>query len=104
MDIEIESQSDENPAESTKTYVFDIEREMRNGRTCAGLVRVLSELTNTAPNKMKPLHSVVNCDAIDALFRTRRYGETRDNVSVTFTYEIYEVTVDASGQVVVDEE
>lgn len=104
MDIEIESKSGENPAESTKTYVFDIEREMRNGRTCAGIIRVLSEVTSTAPNDMKPLHSVVNCDAVDALFRTRRYGETRDNVSVTFTYEIYEVTVDASGQVVVDEE
>jgi hypothetical protein len=103
MDIEIESQSDENPVESTKTYVFDIEREMHNGQTCAGIIRVLSDVMDSAPNAMKPLHSVVNCDALDALFRTRRYGESRDNVSITFTYEIYDVTVDASGQVVVSE-
>jgi hypothetical protein len=103
MDIEIETANDDNPAESSSTYVFDIEREMRSDRTCAGIVRALSELTDIPPSEMKPLHSVVNCDAIDALFRTRRYGGARDNVSISFHYDVYEITVDASGRVVAKE-
>lgn len=103
MDIEIETASDDNPAESLSTYVFDIEREMQNDQTCAGIVRALSELMDLPPNELKPLHGVVNCDAIDALFRTRRYGGARDNVSVSFHYDVYAVTVDASGRVVAKE-
>ncbi|WP_266076875.1 HalOD1 output domain-containing protein [Haladaptatus caseinilyticus] len=103
MGIEIENVSDDNPAETTSTYVFDIESEMANGHTCAGIVRILAKIMDENPNEMRPLHAVVNCDAIDALFRTRRYGEARDNVSITFHYDVYEVTVDASGKVAVTE-
>ncbi len=103
MEIEIEDVSDDNPAETSSTYVFNIEREMANGHTCAGLVRALATVMDAEPNRMQPLHAVVNCDAIDALFRTRRYGDARDNVSITFHYDVYEVTVDANGKVVVKE-
>ncbi|WP_049970810.1 HalOD1 output domain-containing protein [Haladaptatus cibarius] len=103
MGIEIENHSGDDSSEASSTYVFDIESEMANGHTCAGIVRVLAEVMDEHPNEMRPLHAVVNCDAIDALFRTRRYGEARDNVSMTFHYDVYEVTVDANGKVVVKE-
>ncbi|WP_458187891.1 HalOD1 output domain-containing protein [Haladaptatus sp. NG-WS-4] len=103
MGIEIENVSDDESAESTSTYVFDIENDIANGYTCAGIVRALATVMDVSPNEMKPLHAVVNCDAVEALFRTRRYGDTRDNVSVTFHYDVYEVSVDASGNVVVKE-
>lgn len=100
--IEIANTGDD-AAGSTSTYVFDIEDEMAQGRTCSGVIRVLAEITNAEPRQMQPLHGALNCDALDALFRTRRYGEARDDVSVTFHYDVYEVTVDASGQVAVRE-
>ncbi|WP_345409505.1 HalOD1 output domain-containing protein [Haladaptatus pallidirubidus] len=103
MGIEIENRRGENPAETSSTYVFEIESEMTNGHTCAGIVRALANVMDERPNEMRPLHAFVNCDAIDALFRTRRYGESRDNVSMTFHYDVYEVTIDASGKVVVKE-
>jgi hypothetical protein len=102
MDIEIETVSDDS-TEATSTYVFDIEHEMAGGHACAGIIRALAEVMNASPNEMTPLHAVVNCDAVEALFRTRRYGEARDNVSLTFHYDVYEVSVDASGKVVVKE-
>lgn len=101
MGIEIENVSDDDSTEAT--YIFDIEREMASGHTCAGIIRALAEVTDSSPNEMPPLHTVVNCDAIEALFRTGRYGETRDNVSLTFHYDVFEVSVDASGKVVVKE-
>ncbi|WP_458209062.1 HalOD1 output domain-containing protein [Haladaptatus sp. NG-SE-30] len=103
MGIEIENTSDDESTEPTSTYVFDIEREMASGHTCAGIVRALAKVMDKSPYDMQPLHAVVNCDAITELFRTRRYGDSRDNVSVTFHYDVYEVTVDASGKVVVKE-
>ncbi len=103
MGIEIENVSDENPSETSSTYVFDIESEMANGHTCAGIVRAIGAVMDKKPNRMQPLHTAVNCDALDALFRTRRYGDARDNVSITFHYDVYEVTVDADGKVAVKE-
>ncbi|WP_223301808.1 HalOD1 output domain-containing protein [Haladaptatus sp. R4] len=103
MGIEIEDVSDDNPAETSSTYVFDIEKEMANGHTCAGIVRAIATVMDEEPSRMQPLHTAVNCDALDALFRTRRYGDARDNVSLTFHYDVYEVTADAKGKVVVKE-
>ncbi len=100
---EIEIVSDDDTAETSSTYVFDIESEMANGHTCTGIVRILAAVMDTTPSEMRPLHAVVNCDALDALFRTRRYGKTRDNISITFHYDVYEVTVEATGKVVVKE-
>ncbi|WP_158057458.1 HalOD1 output domain-containing protein [Halorussus halophilus] len=82
------------------TYVFDISEHMIRGEVCTGIALALGEALGRSPERMTPLSSVVDCDALQLLFHTRRYGDLRDDVSVSFPYDIYTVTVEAGGQVV----
>ena len=97
--VEIESASENGAANST--YVFDISQHMLDGEVCTGVAFALSEVLERDPAQMTPLSSVVDCDALQLFFRTRRYGDLRDDVSVSFPYDVYEVTVHSSGRVLV---
>lgn len=96
--VEIESLSEDgNP---TSTFVFDISNHMLDGEVCTGVAFALSEVLDRDPGQMTPLSSVVDCDALQLLFHTRRYGDLRDDVSISFPYDLYEVTVHSSGRIV----
>ena len=97
--IEIRAASEDGDA--TSTYVFDVSEHMLGGEVCTGVAIALSEVTGLDPSRMTPLASVVDCDALQMLFQARRYGDLRDEVSVSFPYDVYEVTVHSSGRVVV---
>ncbi|MFC7080620.1 HalOD1 output domain-containing protein [Halorussus caseinilyticus] len=97
--VEIESTSEN--GDYTSTYVFDISDHMLAGEVCTGLALALGETLDRDPAQMTPLSSVVDCDALQMLFHTRRYGDLRDEVSVSFPYDVYEVTVHSGGRVVV---
>jgi hypothetical protein len=97
--VEIESISEE--GKPTSTFVFDISHHMLDGEVCTGVALALSEILERDPGQMTPLSSVVDCDALQLLFHTRRYGDLRDDVSTSFPYDVYEVTVHSSGRVVV---
>ena len=97
--VEIESISED--GKPTSTFVFDISHHMLDGEVCTGVALALSEVLQRDPGQMTPLSSVVDCDALQLLFRTRRYGDLRDEVSISFPYDVYEVTVYSSGRVVV---
>lgn len=85
----------------TSTYVFDISDHLLGGEVCTGLALALAEVLECDPARMTPLSSVVDCDALQMLFHTRRYGDLRDDVSVSFPYDVYEVTLHSGGRVVV---
>lgn len=87
--------------DDSSTYVFNISDYLLGGEVCAGITLALSTVLDRPPEQMKPLSSVVDCDALQMLFQTRRYGDLRDDVSVSFPYDVYEVTVFSSGRVVV---
>lgn len=97
--LEIEAESEN--GDSTSTYVFDISDYLLDGEVCSGLALGLAEVLDTDPARMTPISSVVDCDALQMLFQPRRYGDLRNDVSVSFPYDVYEVTVYASGKVVV---
>ena len=97
--IEIQSSSEDGG--STSTYVFDVSQYMLDGEVCTGIALALSDVTGQEPPRMVPLTSVVDCDALRMLFQPRRYGDLRDDVSVSFPYDVYQVTVHSSGRVVV---
>ena len=97
--VEIESTSENGDPNST--YVFDISQHMLDGEVCTAVALALSEVVERDPAQMTPLSSVVDCDALQLFFRTRRYGDLRDDVSVSFPYDIYEVTVHSSGRILV---
>lgn len=99
--VEIES-ARENGTQ-TSSYVFDVSDFMLDGEVCTGIVLGLAEVLDRDPAYLTPLTEVVDCDALRMLFQPRRYGDLRDDVSVTFPYDVYEVTVESSGTVVVSD-
>jgi hypothetical protein len=96
--VEIESIPEDGTP--TSTFVFDISHHMLDGEVCAGVALALSEVLGRDPGQMTPLSSAVDCDAVQLLFHTRRYGDLRDDVSITFPYDLYEVTLHSSGRIV----
>lgn len=99
--VEIEVATEDGAGVST--LVFDISEHMLHGEVCTGVALALGNALNRSPERMTPLSSVVDCDALQLLFHTRRYGDLRDDVSVTFPYDVYTVTVEAGGQVVLQD-
>ncbi|USZ68806.1 hypothetical protein NGM10_03495 [Halorussus salilacus] len=97
--VEIEAEADN--GDSTSTYIFNVSDYMLYGEVCTGIALALSDVVGRPPERLTPLSSVVDCDALGMLFHTRRYGDLRDDVSVSFPYDVYEVTVHSSGRVVV---
>lgn len=60
------------------------------------VVTAVAEVEGVAPHELsEPLFSAVDPDALDTLIQ-------RSEVTVTFRYHGYRVTVNASGEVVVD--
>ena len=97
LEIEVaHSNGDESSA-----YVFNISDYLLGGEVCTGVALALSTVTDRPPERMTPLSAVVDCDALQMLFQPRRYGDLRNDVSVSFPYDVYEVTVFSSGRVVV---
>lgn len=97
--VEIETTA--NNGDSNSTYIFDVSDYMLSEEVCTGVALALSEVVDRPAERMTPLGSVVDCDALRLLFQPRRYGDLRDDVSVSFPYDVYTVTVHSSGRVVV---
>ena len=57
------------------------------------------DVTELEPPAFEPLYSVVDPDALDAVFAPTHDGGQRATGSVTFEYEGYTVTVDSDGTV-----
>lgn len=57
------------------------------------------DLTEFEPPEFDPLYTVVDPEALDALFAPTHGGEERTDGSVTFEYEGYTVTVHSDGRV-----
>lgn len=65
-----------------------------------GVIKTVASLEGSNPMALDtPLYTVVDPDALDQLFTTKREGE--NPVSVTFAYDDYEVTVQNSGTILV---
>jgi len=63
------------------------------------VVAALSEVSETAPMALQPLHETVDGDALDALMSER--GADSDAISVTLQLAAYTVTVSGDGEVAV---
>ncbi|WP_135805205.1 HalOD1 output domain-containing protein [Halorussus marinus] len=87
--------------DTSSTYMLDLTDYMLSGEVCTGIALALAEVTDQPADHMTPLASVVDCDALQLLFQPRRYGDLRDDVSVSFPYDVYTVIVHSSGRVVV---
>lgn len=69
----------------------------------ATIVETVATITGKEPSDVDPLHEVVDPDALDAIFEpTNDTGVTRTDGTVSFVFEGYDVTVRASGEIIVD--
>jgi len=58
------------------------------------LVTAVREVANTEVEELKPLHSVINPDALDNLFASAMDGTPRtDEGVIAFTYESYRIRI-----------
>lgn len=74
-----------------------------------GVVRVAASLTGFEPvpgasaptvgGALDPLHTAVDPEALDAIFRATDLGTGRDRGRVTFPYHGYEITVRGDGTI-----
>lgn len=65
------------------------------------VVFAVAEATGTDMTQLEPLYNVIDPDALDQLFQTPVNEFPRSDGRVVFTMEGCEVTVHASGEVVV---
>lgn len=93
--------SGEDATESAPLHSYTIAAYMNDGRTCEGVVRALGQVMRTDPHELPPLYTAVACDALEQLFHPRRDGRTRTDVTVTFTYDRYRVTISADGRLTI---
>ena len=57
------------------------------------------DVTEIEPPEYEPLYTVVDPEALDALFSSTTGGATRPVGSVTFTYAGYDVRVHSDGEI-----
>lgn len=68
------------------------------------VVQLIADLEDTSPaNLSPPLYSVVDPDALDALFHASKTGESDTERYLQFTYRGYEVGVRNDGHVAISE-
>lgn len=99
----IEEQPAADATASTAARTYDIGTYMRAGRTSDGIVRALARALRTEPHDLPPLYTAVDCDTVEQLFRPSPGGHPRDDISLTFGYEGYSVTITADGHLTVRE-
>lgn len=67
------------------------------------IASVLEEVTSTSTDRLTPLYDSIDPDALDEVFQTDSNGEPRTDGWVRFPYDVYEVTVHASGDIAITE-
>lgn len=97
----IDGPESEDATESAPPYSYAIDAYMKEGRTCEGVVRALEQTLDREFHELPPLYTVVDPDALNQLFRPRRDDRLRPDVSLTFTYLGYRVTVSADGRLTI---
>lgn len=92
-----EAESPEDVPDAAFPYHANIQADMRAGQTSVGVVLTLAERLKRPPEAMPPLQTVVDCDALDQLFRPRHTDHPPTNMAVTIPYAGYTVTIRADG-------
>lgn len=93
-----EAYSPEDTPDMAFPYHANIAADMRAGQTSVGVVLALAELLERPPGAMPPLHTAVDCDALDQMFRPRHTDDPPTNMTVTIPYAGYTVAITADGR------
>ncbi|WP_408960773.1 HalOD1 output domain-containing protein [Natrinema sp. 74] len=66
------------------------------------VVQSLAAVTDTEPESMQPLYKTLEPNALDALFQPGSNDTPRPQGTVSFAHEGHDVTVHASGEIIID--
>ena len=66
------------------------------------VLQAVADLTGVEPGDVQPINDVVDADALNALFQPRSGEGPRTSGRVSFVLEGVDVTIYASGEVVVE--
>lgn len=76
-----------------------VERSVTSETVSETVVYAVAEATGSDPESIEPLYHVVDTDALDTIFETKRVGPAGSPNRVAFTYCDCEVVVSADGTV-----
>lgn len=65
------------------------------------IITLISRITETTPDAIPPLYDSIDVEAIETLLADRE-PDPRDVVSVTFTHYDCRITINSSGELLVD--
>ena len=83
--------------QDSKTYRFEYDQNTTS--PSMAVVAALSEVLETDPTALEPLHNSVDVDALDTVLRVR--NTPTGDVRVTLTYEGYAITIHSYGVITV---
>jgi hypothetical protein len=66
---------------------------------CMAIISTVAAVSETDLSELEPLYSVINPDALNALFASKQDGRSRTGGEVRFTYCEYEITATSNGDV-----
>lgn len=67
----------------------------------SSIITLISTITGTEPDAIPPLYESIDVEAIETLLADREPGP-RDAVSVSFTHQDCRITINSSGELLVD--
>ncbi|WP_435092746.1 HalOD1 output domain-containing protein [Halorubrum sp. N11] len=85
-------------ADGTKAVDFESAFDPRNGSVSVRVVEAVSTFYEVETTDLDPLYSVIEPDALDALFASSRTDRSQKG-EITFQYENVVVSVDADGTI-----
>lgn len=67
------------------------------------VIEAISQVSGKGLRELDPLHSAIDPDALDAIFRSRGQPAINQNIEdLTFHYEECKITVSSSGRIVIE--
>lgn len=78
--------------------------EISQKKPSVRIVERIADLEETDPTELTPpLYSVIDLEAVDALFHTPAVGESQTSGRVRFSYNGYDVCVRSEGEISISE-
>jgi hypothetical protein len=100
--LEAECRTPVRPIQDSDRGLFRLDFDVRHRDPSTMTVLAVEEVADARMEKMTPLQESIDPDALDAIFGPRPDGTSRTDLSVTFQFEGYEVTVESDGTIILD--
>lgn len=88
----------DNPEDEGLDFVLETSYDHQEIPPSLAVIEAVAAASNTPASELTPLHSKINTDALDDIFKPTNTPETRLNGKLQFTYEDYIILIDNGTQ------